>query len=307
MARRKRAAAAGTALPAPVIQENHDSPIGRALARPYACDTWSADMLKLFIRTAVAAVVVLAAGAISLPLQAQEKSLTIFAAASMKNALDDINATFSKKTGVKTVASYAATSALMRQIEQGAPADVFASADLEWMDYGLKNKLINPNTRVNLLGNRLVLIAPKDSKISTVKLEKGFDLAKLVGDGRIATGEVKSVPVGRYAVAALEKLGMWSSVEKRMAMVDNVRVALTLVARGEAPLGIVYETDAKVEPGVKIVAHFPPDSHPDIVYPVGATVKASAEAPRYIDFLQSGTSKSIFEKYGFSFLVKPTS
>ena len=129
--------------------------------------------------------------------------MTVFAAASMKNALDDVNAAFTKKTSVKTVASYAATSALMRQIEQGAPADIFASADLEWMDYGSKNKLINPSTRINLLGNRLVLIAPKDSKITTVKLEKGFDLAKLVGDGRIATGEVKSVPVGRYAVAAL--------------------------------------------------------------------------------------------------------
>ncbi len=264
-------------------------------------------MLKLFVRTALAVAVVMAAGIISQAPQAQEKSLTVFAAASMKNALDDINAAFTKKTGVKTVASYAATSALVRQIEQGAPADIFASADLQWMDYGLKNKLINPATRVNLLGNRLVLIAPKDSKITTVKLEKGFDLAKLAGDGRIATGEVKSVPVGRYAVAALEKLGMWSTVEKRMAMVENVRVALTLVARGEAPLGIVYETDAKVEPGVKIVAHFPPDSHLEIVYPVGATVKANAEAPRYIDFLQSGTSKSIFEKYGFSFLVKPTS
>ena len=215
-------------------------------------------MLKLFVRTAIAVAVVIAAGTVSPPL-AQEKSLTIFAAASMKNALDDINTAFTKKTSVKTVASYAATSALMRQIEQGAPADVFASADLEWMDYGLKNKLINPNTRVNLLGNRLVLIAPKDSKITTVKLEQGFDLAKLVGDGRIATGEVKSVPVGRYAVAAMQKLGMWASVEKRMAMVENVRVALTLVARGEAVLGIVYETDAKVEPGVKIVAHFPPE------------------------------------------------
>ncbi|MCC6889375.1 MAG: molybdate ABC transporter substrate-binding protein [Hyphomicrobiales bacterium] len=264
-------------------------------------------MLKHFFRAAVAVAVVLIAGAISQPPQAQEKSLTIFAAASMKNALDDINAAFSKKTGIKIVASYAATSALMRQIEQGAPADIFASADLEWMDYGLKNKLINPNTRVNLLGNRLVLIAPKDSKITTVKLEQGFDLAKLVGGGRIATGEVKSVPVGRYAVAALQKLGLWSSVEKRIAMVENVRVALTLVARGEAELGIVYETDAKVEPGVKIVGHFPPNSHPEIVYPVGATVKANAAAPHYIDFLQSGASKSIFEKYGFSFLVKPMS
>ncbi len=263
-------------------------------------------MLRLFVRTALAAAVVMAAVAISQP-QAQEKSLTVFAAASMKNALDDINAAFTKRTGVKVVASYAATSALMRQIEQGAPADIFASADLQWMDYGLKNKLINPATRVNLLGNRLVLIAPKDSKITTVRLEKGFDLAKLVGDGRIATGDVKAVPVGRYALAALQHLGIWSSVEKRMAMVENVRVALTLVARGEAVLGIVYETDAKVEPGVKIVAHFPAGSHPEIVYPVGATVQAKPEAQRYIAFLQSGASKSIFEKYGFSFLVKPTS
>lgn len=263
-------------------------------------------MLKLFVGTVVAAVVIVAAGTVSPPL-AQEPSLTLFAAASMKNALDDVNAAFTKRTNIKTVASYAATSALMRQIEQGAPADIFASADLEWMDYGIKNKLINPNTRVNLLGNRLVLIAPKDSKIATVRLEKGFDLAKPAGNGRIVTGDVKAVPVGRYAVAAMQKLGMWTAVERRMAMVENVRVALTLVARGEAELGIVYETDARVEPGVKIVGHFPPDSHPDIVYPVAATVKANAGAPRYIDFLQSGTSKSIFERYGFSFLVKPTS
>jgi molybdate transport system substrate-binding protein len=267
-------------------------------------------MLKLFVRAAVAATLVIVAGTMSLLLaqeKTQERSLTVFAAASMKNALDGVNAAFTKKTAVKTVASYAATSALMRQIEQGAPADIFASADLDWMDYGLKNKLINPNARINLLGNRLVLIAPKDSKAATVKLEKGFDLAKLVGDGRIATGEVKSVPVGRYAVAALQKLGMWDSIEKRMAMTDNVRVALTLVARGEAAFGIVYETDAKVEPGVKVVAQVPPDSYPEIVYPVAATIKANAEAPRYIDFLQSQTSKSVFEGYGFSFLVKPTS
>lgn len=263
-------------------------------------------MLKLFARTAAATVIVIATGTVSPPL-AQEPSLTLFAAASMKNALDDVNTAFTKRTSIKTVASYAATSALMRQIEQGAPADIFASADLDWMDYGIKNKLINPNTRVNLLGNRLVLIAPKDSKITTVKLEKDLDLAKLVGNGRIVTGEVKSVPVGRYAVAAMQRLGMWASAERRMAMVENVRVALTLVARGEAALGIVYETDAQVEPGVKIVGHFPPDSHPDIVYPVAATIKANASAPRYVAFLQSGTSKSIFERYGFSFLVKPAS
>jgi len=262
-------------------------------------------MLKFLVRTAVAAIVVIAAGTVSPP-KAQQQ-VTVFAAASMKNALDEINVGFVRKVSIKTATSYGATSALMRQIEQGAPADIFASADLEWMDYGLKNKLINPATRVNLLGNRLVLIAPKNSKITAVKLEKGFDLAKLVGDGRIVTGEVKSVPVGRYAIAALEKLGMWSSVEKRIAMVENVRVALTLVARGEAELGIVYATDAKVEPGVKVIAQFPADSHPEIIYPVAATVKANADAPRYLDYLQSAISKFVFEKYGFSFLVKPNS
>jgi molybdate transport system substrate-binding protein len=307
MARRKRAVPPERRFRPRSFKTTPSSPVRRAIACRRIGDIWSADMLKLFVRTTIAVAIIMGAGAVSQPPQAQEKTLTVFAAASMKNALDDINTAFSKKTSIKTVASYAATSALMRQIEQGAPADIFASADLQWMDYGIKNKLINPSTRLNLLGNRLVLIAPKDSKITTVKLEKGFDLAKLVGDGRIATGEVKSVPVGRYAVAALQKLGMWSTVEKRMAMVENVRVALTLVARGEATLGIVYETDAKVDPGVKIVAHFPADSHPEIVYPVGATVKANANAQRYINFLQSGASKSIFEKYGFSFLVKPTS
>ena len=263
-------------------------------------------MLRHLVRFTLAAAMVVAAGTLSPPL-AQQPFVTVFAAASMKNALDDVSAAFTKRTGTKVVTSYAATSASMRQIELGAPADIFASADLEWMDYGLKNKLINPNTRVNLLGNRLVLIAPKDSKVGAVTLAPGFDLAKLVGAGRVVTGDVKAVPVGRYAVAAMQKLGMWASVEKRMAMVENVRVALTLVARGEAELGIVYETDARVEPGVKIVGQFPPDSHPEIVYPVAATVKANARAPRYIDFLQSRTSKTVFEKYGFSFLVKPTS
>ena len=145
----------------------------------------------------------------------------------------------------------------MKQIEQGAPADVFASADLEWMDYGAQKKLIKDDTRVNLLGNRLVLIAPKDSKIGNVTIGPGFDLAKLAGDGRIATGDVRAVPVGKYAKAALEKLGAWAAAEPKFAMAENVRAALTLVARGEAALGIVYETDAKVEPNVKIVGALP--------------------------------------------------
>ena len=188
---------------------------------------------------------------------AQDKTLTVFAAASMKNAVDDINTAFTKRTGVKVVASYAASSALVKQIENGAPADVFASADLDWMDYGAQKKLIKDDTRVNLLGNRLVLIAPKDSKIGGVTIGPGFDLATLAGDGRIVTGDVRAVPVGKYAKAALEKLGAWTAAEPKLAMTENVRAALTLVARGEAPLGIVYETDAKIEPNVKIDRHLP--------------------------------------------------
>ena len=175
----------------------------------------------------------------------------------MKNAVDDINAAFTKATGIKVVSSYAASSALAKQIESGAPADLFASADLEWMDYVAGKKLIKDDTRVNLLGNRLVLIAPKDSKIDNVTIGPGFDLAKLAGDGRIATGDVRAVPVGKYAKAALEKLGAWTAAEPKFAMAENVRAALTLVGRGEAPLGIVYETDAKVEPNVKIVGALP--------------------------------------------------
>ena len=244
---------------------------------------------------------------LSLPASAQDKSITVFAAASMKNALDDVNAAFTKKTGVKVTASYAASSALMKQIESGAPADVFVSADLEWMDYGSQKKLIKDDTRVSLLGNRLVLIAPKDSKVDASTLSSTTDLARLAGDGRIATGDVKAVPVGKYAKAALEKLGLWASVEPKMAMAENVRAALVLVARGEAPLGIVYETDAKVEPNVKIVGAFPADSHPPIVYPVALTATAKADAAPYPAFLRSQAAKTIFETYGFTFLIKPTS
>jgi molybdate transport system substrate-binding protein len=238
---------------------------------------------------------------------AQEKTLTVFAAASMKNALDDVDAAYTRKTGVKLAVSYAASSALMKQIEQGAPADVFASADLDWMDYGSQKKVIRDDTRVNLLGNKIVLIAPKDSKLANVTIGPGFDLAKLAGDGRVTTGDVKAVPVGKYAKAALEKLGAWAAAEPKMALAENVRAALTLVARGEAPLGIVYETDAKVEPGVRIIGYFPADSHPAIVYPVAATTSAKPEANDYLAFLRSQTAKSIFEKYGFTFLIKPTS
>ena len=246
-------------------------------------------------------------GALQAPVQAQDKSLTVFAAASMKNALDEADAAYSAKAGVKISASYAASSALAKQIEQGAPADIFVSADTEWMDYSIKNKSVDPATRVDLLGNSIVLIAPKDSKIDNVTIGNGFDLAKLAGDGRIATGDVKAVPVGKYAKAALEKLGSWQAAESKFAMAENVRAALSLVARGEAVLGIVYATDAKVEPGVKIVGTFPADSHPPIIYPVAATASAKKDAADYLAFLRTSEAKAIFEKYGFSYLIKPSS
>ncbi len=234
------------------------------------------------------------------PALAQDNSVTVFAAASMKNALDDIDAAYTAKTGIKVAASYAASSALAKQIEQGAPADIFVSADTDWMDYATRKKTIQESTRVNL-------IAPKDSTIDHVAIGPGFDLAKLAGGGKIATGDVKAVPVGKYAKAALENLGAWQAAEPKFAMAESVRAALTLVARGEASLGIVYATDARVEPGVKIVGTFPADSHPAIIYPVAATTTARVEAGDYLAFLRSSAAKTIFEKYGFTFLIRPTS
>jgi molybdate transport system substrate-binding protein len=263
----------------------------------------SAIMSRL---TGIFAAFVILLGAIHSPAAAQDKSLTVFAAASMKNALDEIDAAYTAKTGVKIIVSYAASSALAKQIEQGAPADVFISADTDWMDYATSKKTINESTRVNLLGNSIVLIAPKDSKVDNVNIGAGFDLARLAGDGKIATGDVKSVPVGKYAKAALEKLGSWQAAEPKFAMAESVRAALTLVARGEAVLGIVYSTDAKVEPGVKVVGTFPADSHPAIVYPVAATTTAKPETTDYLAFLRSTAAKTILEKYGFKFLVSPS-
>ena len=234
----------------------------------------------------------------------EDKTTTVFAAASLTNALDDVDTAFTKQSGIKIVVSYGASSALAKQIEQGAPADVFASADLQWMDHCVRKKV---DTQVNLLGNKLVLIAAKDAKIDHVTIGPGFDLSKLAGDGRVATGDVREVPVGLYAKAALERLGAWAAVEPKMVMAENVRLALGLVARGEAPLGIVYETDAKIEPAVKVIGLFPDNTHDPIIYPVALTANAKSDAVQYLSFLRSQTAKSVFEKYGFNFLVKPTS
>jgi molybdate transport system substrate-binding protein len=246
---------------------------------------------------------------LALPIAAhsQYKTITVFAAASMKNALDDVNETFTTRTGIKVAASYDASSALMKQIDGGAPADAFVSADLKWLDYGVEQKVVNESTRINLLGNVLVLIAGKESKIDHIDIEPGFDLAKLADDGRIATGDVNEVPVGLYAKAELERLGVWPSVASKIAMMVNVRAALNCTARRDVPLGIVYATDAKIEPGLKVVGVFPANPDDPIVYPVAATVNAKPGTTQYLAFLRSAEAKSIFEGYGFSVLAKPTS
>ena len=263
---------------------------------------------SLIILAVVALAMVVWQGARLLPIEAttahtEDKTITVFAAASLTNALDDVDTDFTKQSGIKVVARYGASSALAKQIKQGAPADVFASADLQWMDHCVRKK----DTRVNLLGNKLVLIAAKDIKIDHVTIGPGFDLAKLAGGGRVATGDVREVPVGLYAKAVLERLGAWAAVEPKIAMSENVRVALGLVARGEAPLGIVYETDAKIEPAVKVIGVFPDNTQDPIIYPVALTETAKPDAAQYLSFLRSQTAKSVFEKYGFNFLVKPAS
>ncbi|MCJ8151621.1 molybdate ABC transporter substrate-binding protein (plasmid) [Shinella sp. B3.7] len=236
-----------------------------------------------------------------MPAAAAEK-VTVFAAASLKNALDAANAAWQAESGNETAVSYAASSALAKQIEAAAPADLFISADLAWMDYVAEKKLIKDDTRSNLLGNRIVLVVPKD-KAEAVDIKEGFDLAGLVGDGKLAMGAVDSVPAGKYGKAALEKLGVWSSVEGKVAGAESVRAALALVSRGEAPYGIVYETDAAADPGVAVVGTFPEESHPPIIYPVAILSESrSPAAAAYLDFLKSEKAAPFFTQQGFTIL-----
>jgi molybdate transport system substrate-binding protein len=231
--------------------------------------------------------------------RAVSSSITVFAAASLKNALDAAANAYKIKSGVDATISYAGSLALAKQIEAGAPAEIFLSADVPSMAYLAERNLIQPKTRFDLLGNALVLIAPRASKLEKVDLTKEA-LAAAIGSGKIATGNVASVPVGKYAKAALEKLGLWSVAEPHFAFTDNVRSALMFVAREEAPLGIVYLTDAKSEPKVKIVATFPATSHPPIVYPVALTTSAKGEAPaKFLNFLKGQEAKAIFKEQGF--------
>jgi molybdate transport system substrate-binding protein len=234
---------------------------------------------------------------------ARAADITVFAAASLKNALDDAAKTYEAKTGDKVVLNYGASSALAKQIESGAPADIFFSADLDWMDYLQQKNLIDTASRKTLLGNTLVLIAPKESTVS-LTIEKNFPLLQALGtDGKLAMASVDSVPAGKYGKAALTYLGVWEAVAPRVAQAENVRAALAFVARGEAPLGIVYGTDAKAEPAVRVVGTFPEESHPKIEYPVALLAKARPEARKFLDFILSPEAAPSFEGQGFSILA----
>lgn len=217
----------------------------------------------------------------------------------MKNAIDEAAAAWKTKGGQDISCSYAASSALAKQIEQGAPADIFISADLAWMDYIAAKNLLADDTRRVIAGNDLILIGARHGAVK-IDIQLGADLAGVLGDGKLSVADVKAVPAGRYARAALEKLGLWSSVEKNLAQAENVRAALALVARGEAKLGIVYASDAVDEPNVFVAGIFPQDSHPPIVYPAAVIATSqNPDAKTFLDFLSSPKGVEIFKAHGF--------
>ncbi|MBX9932944.1 MAG: molybdate ABC transporter substrate-binding protein [Methylobacterium sp.] len=249
--------------------------------------------------------IALAIGAVSGILPASiststEPPVIVFAAASLKNALDDAVTAWSKETGKVAKMSYAASSALAKQIEAGAPADLYFSADLDWMDYAEKKAALRPGTRSNILRNALVLIAPKD-KPEAIALTPGLDLVGRLGGGRLAVANVDAVPAGKYGKAALETVGAWSGVKDKLAQAENVRAALLLVARGEAPLGIVYATDAVSDPSVRVVGTFPANSHPPVIYPLAVTKESTnPDAVSLLAYLRSAPARVFFERQGFT-------
>jgi molybdate transport system substrate-binding protein len=232
-----------------------------------------------------------------------ETPVIVFAAASLKNVLDAIESVWEKQSGQSVRIAYAASSTLAKQLEAEAPAQIFISADTDWMDYVAAKGLIKEDSRRDLVGNRLVLVAPKAST-SAIDLKQGADLGKALDGGRLAVGATGSVPAGKYAKAALEKLGMWSSVSGKLAESESVRAALLLVSRGEAPLGIVYASDAVSDPNVKVVGTFPEDSHPPIIYPAALTKNAGPAAAAFLGFVLSAKAASVFEANGFTMLGK---
>lgn len=231
---------------------------------------------------------------------ARADEVVVFAAASLTNALNEIGESFTAQTGHTLKPSYAASSALAKQVEQGAPAHVFASADLKWMDYMVEKKLVNTDSRFNLLGNTLVLVAPADAKQDRIELSAKTDIAGLAGAGRIATGNPDSVPVGLYFKQAMERSGQWAAVDAKIARADSVRAALAFVERGEVPLGVVYATDAAVSKKVKVVGVFPDTLHDPIVYPFALVAgKETPAAKALLDYLKGAQAKGVFVKYGF--------
>ncbi|HWA69836.1 MAG TPA: molybdate ABC transporter substrate-binding protein [Rhizomicrobium sp.] len=238
-----------------------------------------------------------------LPLQvrSEPQTVTVFAASSLTNSLQSIAALYKAKTGATIALSFGASSTIARQIDQGAAADIFISADEDWMDFLQKNGRLADGTRSDLLGNRLVLIAPTDSK-ATIKIEPHFDLLGALQGGRLAVADPSSVPAGKYARAALTSLGVWDGISAHLAQAENVRVALEYVARGETPFGIVYATDAQEEKGVSVVATFPDNSHAPIVYPAALMKSAMPEAKAFLTFLEGPQGRAVFEKDGFTFL-----
>lgn len=231
-----------------------------------------------------------------------EEPVVVFAAASMKTALDEAAATFRVDNGVDVKISYGGSLALARQLAQGAPADIFVSADEDSMDEAAKAKAIKTDSRVDFLANTLVVVAAKNSSLQTLPLTAA-DMTAALGSGKLATGEVNSVPVGKYAREALTNLKVWDAIEPHLAMTDNVRAALAFVARGEAPLGIVYATDAAAEPAVKVVATFPDSSHKPIVYPAALTAaSANPTAAKFFEFLRAAATRAIFQRQGFKTL-----
>lgn len=251
-------------------------------------------MFKRLLGAVAALALVL--GAVS----ARAEDVTVFAAASTTNALNEIGGLFKAKTGNGIKPSYASSSTLAKQIEQGAPAQVFISADLKWADYLSERKLLAADSRTNLLGNTLVLIAPADSATKGVTIEKNTDLVGMVGAGRLSVGDPDHVPVGIYAKKALTSMGQWAAMEPKLARAESVRAALALVERGEAPLGIVYSTDAAIAKNVKVVGTFPESLHDTITYPVALVAGNETPAAKaFLDFLKSDEAKGVFAKYGF--------
>lgn len=227
------------------------------------------------------------------------ENLMVFAAASLTDAIDTVVSDFQRSTDEKVTVSFASSSTLARQIEQGAPADIFISAAPDWMDYLQQRNYVQSNSRFDLLTNKLVLIAPQTSQV-TLKIAPHFPLAEVLGDERLAMADPDHVPAGIYARTALENLAVWTDVAPQAARVDTVRMALALVARGEAPLGIVYQSDTVVEPQVRIVDTFPASSHPPIVYPVARIVESDhPAAQKWLAFLRSDAASAVFQRYGF--------